>query len=421
MSADVENRPMLDDYFKRPSRIRALRAGPCGAFLDGFSDQLSAAGFSAGCVRTYVFDAVHLGVWLQRRRIPVTDVDDALIDRFAAHLFECRCTGARHTGYRRVPFRVREFLGHLQRINVVCVPRYRSTPAERLVDAYCEWMRKRRGLLESTLRRRRPPLTAFIADLGVHPRRYTAAAVRGFILAYVHEREPSGSNATQSVRSFLRYLVAEGRCDTDLPAAVPRVPLPRLAALPMYLGPDQIEKMICGCNSNVVGLRDRAMLLLLARLGLRPSDVVRVTLDDLDWRRGRIRVFGKSRREAWLPLPQDAGNAILTYLDRRRAVTDHHHVFLGIYAPFGPLSAKTVTARVEVAMQRAGIDLPRGGAYVLRHSLAMRLLGEDASLDQIGAVLRHRRVETTAIYAKVDLRALGDIAQPWPVVEVQPC
>jgi len=189
----------------------------------------------------------------------------------------------------------------------------------------------------------------------------------------------------------------------------------------MYLGPDQIEKMICGCNSNVVGLRDRAMLLLLARLGLRPSDVVRITLDDLDWRRGRIRVFCKSRCEVWLPLPQDVGNAILTYLDRRRAVTDHHHVFLGIYAPFGPLDSRTVTARVAMAMQRAGIDLPGGGAYVLRHSLAMRLLGEDASLDQIGAVLRHRRVETTAIYAKVDLRALGDIAQPWPVVEVRPC
>ncbi|HKU44132.1 MAG TPA: tyrosine-type recombinase/integrase [Polyangiales bacterium] len=412
---------MLDDYFQRPSRIRALRAGPCGAFLDGFSDQFAAAEFSTKCVRCYVLDAVHLGVWLERRGVPLRDVDDALIDRFVAHLFECRCTDARHAGYRRGPFRVREFLGYLRRIGAVHPPQHRSTPVERLVDAYCEWMRKRRGVLATTLGRRTRVLTEFVAAVGVRPRRYTAAGVRAFILAYVREREPSASNATNAVRSFLRYLVAEGRCGAHLPAAVPRVPSPRLAALPMYLGPDQIEKMIHGCNSNVVGLRDRAMLLLLARLGFRPSDVVRVTLDDLDWRRGRIRVFGKSRREAWLPLPQDAGNAILAYLDRRRAVTDHHHVFLGIYAPFGPLGPKTVTARVEVAMQRAGIDLPRGGAYVLRHSLAMRLLGEDASLDQIGAVLRHRRVETTAIYAKVDLRALGDIAQPWPVVEVRPC
>lgn len=412
---------MLDDYFKRSSRIRTLRAGPCGAFLDGFSDQLRAGEFSANCVRCYVLDAVHFGVWLRRRRIPIGDVDEALIDRFAAHLPGCRCTGARHTGYRRVPFRVREFLSHLRRIDAVHAPRHRSTPVERLVDAYCEWMSKRRGVLATTLDRRRPLLTEFIAVLGVRPRRYTAARVRAFILAYVREREPSASNVTNSVRSFLRYLIAEGRCDADLPAAVPRVPARRLAPLPIYLAPDAIEKMICGCNSDVVGLRDRAMLLLLARLGLRPSDVVRVTLDDLDWRRGRIRVFGKSRREAWLPLPQDVGNAILAYLSRRRVVTDHHHVFLAINAPFGSLGPRTVTARVEVAMQRAGIELPRGGAYVLRHSLAMRLLGEDASLDQIGAVLRHRRVETTAIYAKVDLRALGDIAQPWPVVEVQPC
>jgi len=412
---------MLDDYFQTPSRIRVLRAGPCGAFLEGFSDQLAAAEFSAKCVRCYVLDAIHLGVWLQRRRIPLRDVDDALIDRFVAHFVECRCTGARHAGYRRAPFRVREFLRYLRRIDAVHSPRHRSTPVERLVEAYCEWMHKRRGVLATTLRRQKRHLTEFIAAVGMRPRRYTAASIRAFILTYVREHEPSAHNVTQSVRSFLRYLVAEGRCGAELPAAVLRVPSPRLAALPMYLGPDQIEKMICGCNSNLVGLRDRAMLLLLARLGLRPSDVVRATLDDLDWRRGRIRVFGKSRREAWLPLPQDAGNAILTYLDRRRAATDHHHVFLGIYAPFGPLDARTVTGRVKVAMQRAGIDLPGGGAYVFRHSLAMRLLGEDASLDQIGAVLRHRRVETTAIYAKVDLRALGDIAQPWPMVEVRPC
>ena len=412
---------VLDHYFRRASRIRSLRGGCTGPFLDDFAAWLHGGGFSFACVRGYLFDAEHLGIWLGRRRIEIRDLDNALVDRFARHLPRCRCKGTRHNGYRRVPFRVRVFLAHLRRIGAVPTPKRHLSPIESCVEGYCDWMRRRRGVLESTLRRRRPLLTAFLEKAGVKPCHYTAASVREFVFSHVREHEPSAVNVTRTVRTFLRYLVAEGRCDADLPAAVPRVGSPRLAPLPAYLGPDVIERMIAGCRTDVVGLRDRAMLLLLARLGLRPSDVVRLTLDDIDWRRGRIRVMGKTRREGWLPLPQDAGDAILAYLKRRRAVGDHDHVFLAGNAPFGSLGTSSVRARVVVAMERAGIDRPHGGAYVLRHSLAMRMLGEDATLDLIGAVLRHRRLETTAIYAKVDLVALGEIAQPWPVPEESSC
>ncbi len=418
---DADNARMLDDYFKRASRIREMHAGPSGPFLDGFSDQLRAGAFSTNTARSYLFDAEHLGIWLGRHHIEIRDLDDALIDRFVQHLPRCRCMCTRHNGYRRVPFRVRVFLAHLRRMGAVATPKRALSSIEKCVEDYCEWMRRRRGALESTLHRRRPLLAAFLEKAGVRPRRYSAADVRSFVFAYVREREPSAVNVTQTVRSFLRYLVAEGRCAADLLAAVPRVPSPRLAPLPVYLGPDEIEKMIASCETDVVGLRDRATLLLLARLGLRPSDVARVKLDDVDWRRGRIRVMGKTRREAWLPLPQDVGDAILAYLKRRRAVGDHDHVFLAVNAPFGPLGTDSVTARAVTAMVRAGIDRPRGGAYVLRHSLATRMLGEGATLDLIGAVLRHRRVETTAIYAKVDSGALGEIAQPWPIPEVSSC
>lgn len=412
---------MLDRYFKRPRQIHSLRAGPCGTLLDAFLDHLHAAGYSTDRARCSAHDVVHLGTWLQCRRIPISALDEAVIERFTAHLPECRCTGARLTRHCRVRFRLRGFLDYLRRTGIAPIAQRQTTPAEKLVDDYCEWMRERRGVAESTLRRRKPLLADFINKIGVRTRSYSAADVRAFILIYAREREPSAKNITTSVRSFLRYLAAHGECRADLPAAVPRVPSVRLAPLPVYLEPTQIDRVIRGCPSDVVGLRDRAILSLLARLGLRPSDVVQARLGDLDWQRGRIRLLGKSRREAWLPLPQDVGDAISAYVDRRRSGTDHDHVFLATHAPFGPLGRTAVNRRVEVALRRAGISLPRGGPYLFRHSLAMRLLGNDATLDQIGAVLRHRSIETTAIYAKVDRSALGDVTQPWPTAKVQSC
>lgn len=410
---------MLDHYFKRSRQIRALRAGPCGTFLDHYLDHLHAEGYCTDRARCSAHDAVHLGTWLECRRIPIRALDEALIDRFVAHLPECRCPGARQTRHSRVKRRVLEFLGHLRQIGAVPLARHRASSAERLVKDYCEWMRTRRGVVELTLDRRKPVLATFVNALGVRTSHYSANRVRAFILTYVRQREPSARNITGSVRSFLTYLAAQGRCRADLPAAVPRIPSARLAQLPVYLEPAQIDRIIRTCSSELVGLRDRAMLLLLARLGLRPSDIVRARLDDLDWQRGRIRMLGKSRREAWLPLPQDVGDAISAYLGRRRALTEPDHVFVATNAPFGPLGTTSVVRRVERALLRAGIILPRGGAYLFRHSLAMRLLGDDASLDQIGAVLRHRSIETTAIYAKVDRSALGDVARPWPLPKVR--
>lgn len=413
---------MLDHYFKRPSRIRSLRAGHSGPFLDDFATWLRAAGFSANPARCYLVDAEHFGLWLARWRIEIRDLDDALIDRFAKHLPKCRCTGTRHNGYRKVPFRVRAFLGHLRRIGAVPPVERRLSRKDVLVEEYGDWMRRRRGAQETSIRRAHDVVEALLESVGVNPARYTAANVREFVLGYVRKREPSAINVTRAVRGFLRFLVAQGRCSADLIEAVPRVPSPRLATLPAYLHPQEIERTIAGCATDLVGLRDRAMLLLLARLGLRPSDVVRLGLGDIDWRQGRLRVAGKSRREAWLPLPQDAGDAIIAYLAGGRARADDDHVFIATNAPFGPLHTRSVAARAVLAMKRAGVEPPHGGgAYVFRHSLATRMLREGATLDLIGAVLRHRRVETTAIYAKVDVVALQEIAQPWPTTEGSSC
>ena len=163
------------------------------------------------------------------------------------------------------------------------------------------------------------------------------------------------------------------------------------------------------------------MLLLLARLGLRAGDVVGLRLADIDWKRARLRLVGKGRRETCLPLPPDVGDAILAYLKNVRPAVEDDHVFLSRQAPVGPLRSNALSGRVALAMRRAGVQAPSHGAHLLRHSLASRMLREGATLDLIGAVLRHRSVESTALYSKVDVDLLRQVAQPWPDAEVSPC
>ena len=174
--------------------------------------------------------------------------------------------------------------------------------------------------------------------------------------------------------------------------------------------------MIVSCNvTTPVGLRDRAILLLLARLALRAGDVVHLRLSDLDWENARVRVCGKSRREAGLPLPQDAGDAVLDYIEHARPRIGDDRVFLTVRAPYRPFtSSNAITDIVIQALKRAGMhDVKPKGAYLFRHSAATNLLRAGASLDVIGALLRHRSPDTTVIYAKTDRPMLLEVAQPW--------
>jgi integrase len=181
--------------------------------------------------------------------------------------------------------------------------------------------------------------------------------------------------------------------------------------------------VVTACHpASPVAARDRAIILLLARLGLRAGDVVALRLADLDWSGGRIRLAGKTRQENWLPMPQEVGDAVLHYLQDARPDVDDTHVFLTAIAPRKPLGgSSTVSGVVTRALKRAAVDAPRFGAHVLRHSAATHMLRDGASLEAIAVVLRHRSLESTAHYAKVDVALLRRIAQPWPAEEVSPC
>jgi site-specific recombinase XerD len=221
---------------------------------------------------------------------------------------------------------------------------------------------------------------------------------------------------------FLRFLIAEGKCAAGLDAAIPVVAHWRLSSLPRYLQAEEVERVIASCDlTSPVGKRDRAILLLLARLGLRASDIVQLHLGDIDWEGAWMAVSGKSRREMQLPLTQEVGQAVVDYLQDGRPQSDSDAVFVRSRAPFRAFANHcAISVIVERAMRRAGVTCQsRGAAHVLRHSMATSMLRQGASLQDISAILRHRSIETTQIYAKIDVTALREIAQPWP--EVQPC
>jgi integrase/recombinase XerD len=270
----------------------------------------------------------------------------------------------------------------------------------------------------ATMARYQRMLRPFLEALGEEPSRYTVSTIRGYVIKHVGDvGRGETKDAVTAIRAFLRFLVAEGRVHSALQHCVPTVPQWRLSSLPRYLDAPDVERVLTSCDLTTGhGLRDHAILLLLARLGLRAGDVVRMTLDDIDWRGGTLRVHGKGRREVRLPLPQDVGDAVLAYLERKRPQSSSERLFLVVKAPTRPIATSaTISDIVRFALERVGIkNPPSRGAHLLRHSAATAMLRAGGSLDTIATVLRHRSPETTAYYAKVDVAMLQQVAQPWP-------
>ena len=295
-------------------------------------------------------------------------------------------------------------------------------PVPTLIADFEVWMVTYRAVRQRTMRKSyRPVLRRLLTYLGDEPETYTASAIRAFILEWAEQagRERVVTRLS-AIRMFLRYLSTIGRCPPGLAGAVPRLAPWRQTQLPRWIRPEEVEQFVDSCDlSKPAGVRDLSLLLLLARLGLRAVDVARLHLDDIDWASARIWVCGKTPRKEALPLPQDVGDALLAYLVDGRPVVPSNSVFVGARAPHAPLSAESVAAVVVRAARRADISIPEVGSHVLRHSLATALLTEGMSLAGIGAVLRHSSLDTTRIYAKVDLATLRMVTRPWPL-EVSP-
>lgn len=419
---------MLDRYFTAPTAplmLERLRQGALSTVLDDVAARLHDRGYSPAVAQSYLSIAGHFSHWLRREGIAPIGLSQEAVARFCEeHLPVCRC--ARPRGMRG---HVRAALGHVLAALTARgwgapSPAPEERPVDGLLRAFDAHLDNTCGTAAATRRlytRYARGLLATRFGAGeVDLRALGPGEIIRFISEQTRERAPETAKAVRTaLRSFLRFAQLQGLCGGALAAAVPRVARWRRAQLPRALSEQQLAVLLGSFDrSTAIGRRDYAMTMCLAQMGLRAGEVAALSLDDIDWRAGTLRLArGKERRASVLPLPAQVGRAVVRYLRNGRPPTRGRYVFVRHRAPLGaPITSSGVTAAVRRAFIRAGIDVAFRGAHVLRHTAATRMVRAGASLKEVADVLRHRSLETVMIYTKLDLPTLAEVAQPWPEV-----
>ena len=408
---------MSKQFLPNSAAAESHGGDPFAPHLDSFVAALGERGYSSSTVRERLRLLGDLARWLRRQGLALPHLKEQVADQFLE--------GRRGEGRLRSgdPSTVRHFLEHLRQRGAIRSPEPAAdvSPLATLRRQYVNHLEKERGLTADTVAGYWPFIRRFVVErfgdgpIGV--RELAPDDVSRFLLRHARSGSPKVARLmVTALRSFFRFLFQHGQTEIDLAGAIPAVPEWRLAEVPKYLKPEEVERVVRACQRDTpVARRDRAIILLLARLGLRASEVIALELDDIDWRAGMLKVRGKGRTHDCLPLPADVGEAVASYLRHHRSPCTTRRLFIRTRAPrqgfANPSSISTIVCR---ALKRAGLQPDFMGAHLLRHSLATGMLRSGASLDEIGEVLRHRTRNTTEIYAKVDLGALRSLARPWP-------
>ena len=406
---------MLEDLFRRPRVQRRIRQNPHGSVLEQFAEYLSARGHSPNTVHQYVFAAEHFCRWLNRRKI-----DRRAATRFIQrHLPACRCK----TPAPRRSANVYAALNRLlEMIGADAAAPARKSPADSLLRRYAAHLKQVQGLAAATvhyrLRYARTMLSHFHFQRRGQLKQWTVKQIRQFVVSQGRRCRPSsGQVIASSIRSFLRFLLLHRLIDRDLAAAVPAFANWRLASLPATVSGEELERLVRAINpTSPVGLRDRAIVLCLVESGLRASDVAGLELDGLDLTARTLRLRRHKQREfTTVPISRRLAAAIGAYVRRGRPVCSTSSLFVSHRAPRGkamtPIGVRGVVVRRAA---EAGLADRIRGTHVIRHSVASRWIQAGATLKQIADLLGHRSIDTTSIYAKVDLTALAQVALPWP-------
>lgn len=398
--------------------LLAAPEGPFAKYLCSFADSLHEQGFEARYLHHHVMLAAGLSRWLERRHITVRRVD---ADHVSGYL---RCRYRRRRPTSSDASSLRRFMMFLRERHVIAAEKTEApllVPADRCVQAYEDYLRRDRALHRATIINYVPFIRDFLkgrfADRIVRISDLKAQDVVRFVQRRARRLHVKRAKLmTTALRSFFRYAKMRGQTTLDLVAAVPIVANWSMISIPRAIAPEQTRKLLASIDrKSPIGRRDYAILLLLARLGLRAGEVVAMELDDIDWRAGELTVHGKSSRRSQLPLAPPVGKAIAAYLSHGRPRCTSRRVFLRAKAPNGGFrSASAISSLVRHCLKRARIAAPTCGAHQFRHGLASDMLREGASLVEIGAVLGHQHPDTTRIYTKIDLKALHSLAQPWP-------
>jgi len=409
---------MVERLYSSPKAIGRIRSGPLRAFVDSYAEGLLHQGYTESTLRPKVRLLGALSQWMHVRQIPITTLDEGLVARFLAHVVTKRHIA---DGDRAA---LRQLLQHLHQRGVIppsSPEGHQSNAVPAIEQEYFRYLAQERGLSPLAIRQQislvRRFLSASFGACAIDLATLSPEHVRQFTMALAQRlKRRSTQTALSTLRGFLRFLYIRGDTSTNLAGSVLKIACWRLASLPKFISAEKVESILsCVDRSTPMGLRDYAILLLLARLGLRAGEVATLELRDINWAAGEFTVRGKSARQDRLPILHDVGEALVRYLRHGRPRCACRRVFLRTQAPIeGFRDCGSVTRIVHGYVLRAGLNPSRKGAHLLRHSLATRMLREGSSLAEIGEVLRHQNVSTTEVYAKVDLLALRSLAQPWP-------
>lgn len=409
---------MVERYFASPKALRKFEFGPFGSLAGSFAKRLEQEGYSWGSVRIKLRQVRSFNDWVRVRHLGVDElVDGSAVEGWLRALRRpgrC-CRGERQT--------LRQLVALIRDENpdaVVAKSKPAPGPHEQLLGEFMAFLLEERGITALTASRyvgyARRLLTSRRNDEGSASHEVVLSDIVALLLDVERSTPGQVSFIATALRGFVRFLQTSGHLGRDITEGLPPVMRWRLARLPARLSHHEVDQLLEAQDRETdLGKRNYALLLLLARLGLRASEVARLTLDDVDWQAGTLLVRGKSKRSDRLPLPSDVGEALVDYLQSVRTSSRLRHIFLTLNAPRDSISRRGVSNIVRRALKAAGLR-DQGGAHLLRHSLASELLHQGASLAEVGQVLRHQNTATTEIYAKVRTETLRELALPWPLV-----
>lgn len=414
---------MLESLRVRTHICTGIRGGPLGSWVDAFVVALQATGFAPSVIRRHVRAAAAFGGWLARQHLTVNDVDTSVITQFVARLRRWRSASRPRGRVSETATGVRALVAFLHTHGVAlrdsCRPAEHD--ADRWLQSFDTYLTRVRGVTTGTrriyLRYARDFVTTYFGIGPVTWTTLTPDVIAQFVQTKAAALSPSTCRApVTATRIFLKFLVTTGVMPARFVGAVPTIRQWKHATLPGILSHDDLEGVLAAVDpTRGTGARDRAVLLLLARLGLRASDIAALRLDHLNWRDGQILVPpGKSGRERLVPLSHEVGSALVAALRDRRDAATLGAVFVRSRPPYRPLSAAAVTGIAQRRLRRAGVSGHRLGAHVFRHTIATHLVQRGVAMKAVADLLGHARLETTAIYAKLDLDTLAAVALPWP-------
>jgi len=408
---------IAEEYLGRSRLFRRLKSGPDGQLVEVYAARLAKDGLARHGTWRCLNLVGDLLSWIAGNRSKLTDLDERMVERYL------RYRGGKQSIQPGDRAALKRWLSVLREAGSIAPAALLPiTSQDQIFEEFGDYLRRERGLVPKSIIRHQPFIRRFlhevcpagVGDLG----RISQESVIRYIERHARDWSAgSGKAMCWSLRAFLRYLHHKGLNPLALAGCVPSIRQWKLASLPTYLSTAQVQKVLHGCDrATAMGRRDYAILMMLAKLGLRADEVATLTLDDVDWRSGEMLVRAKGRQRARMPIPPDVGAAIVAYLRDGRPKSSCRRLFLRSFAPHvGFASGCAITMIAKTALDRAGIrGYAHQGTHIFRHSLATELLRSGATLSEIGQLLRHESHDTTRIYAKVDVDALRTLSLPWP-------